>query len=277
MVKENKAIKYRIYPNEEQKELLAKTFGCCRKIYNLMLFTKMQHYKETKQNISVTPAMYKDIFPYLKEVDSLALANEQLHLQTAYNNFFRDKRIGFPKYKSKHKDKNSYTTNNVNNNIEIMQNSIKLPKIGKVKARIHRNAPDGYKLKSVTISMERDGSYFASVMYEYEFHVKPVEYIATHIGLDYSSGSLYVDSNGNSADVPHFYRKSEKKLAKLQRELSKKQNGSNNKDKARRKVAKLSRHVANQRKDFLHKKSNEITNQYDLIAVETLNIKAISQ
>ena len=121
MAKSNIAYQYRLYPNAVQCVLFAKTFGCCRKIYNLMLADKIAHYKKEGTLLSVTPAMYKTAYPFLKEVDSLALANEQLHLQAAYQNFFRDKRIGFPKFKSKKRDVNSYTTNLVNGNISVSE------------------------------------------------------------------------------------------------------------------------------------------------------------
>lgn len=136
----NKAIKYRLYPTKEQEELFTKTFGCCRKIWNLMLADKIEHYKATKEMLQTTPAQYKkqEEYKYLKEVDSLALANVQLHLQTAYKNFFRDKKIGFPKFKSAKHSRKTYTTNNQNGTIFIAGNSIKLPKIGIVKAKIHK-------------------------------------------------------------------------------------------------------------------------------------------
>ena len=241
-----------------------------------MLNDKIEHYKATGRSLTVTPAKYKKEYPYLKEVDSLALANEQMHLQTAYKNFFRDKSVGFPKFKSKKNDYNSYTTNNVNNNIKVLESAVKLPKLGIVKAKVHRIAPDTHKLKAMTITQEKDGTYYVSVLYEYESDIKPVEHIASHIGLDYKSDGLYAGSDGSCAYMPHFYRISQEKLARRQRKLSKKVKGSNNYNKEKYKTAKISRHTANQRKDFLHKKSTEITNQYDLISVEDLNMRSIA-
>ena len=124
----NKAYKFRIYPNTEQKELLAKTFGCVRFIYNKMLADKIEHYKNTGEKLNNTPAQYKKEFEWLKEVDSLALANAQLNLQTAYNNFFRSKSVGFPKFKSKKSNHRSYTTNCTNGNIKLIDGCIVLPK-----------------------------------------------------------------------------------------------------------------------------------------------------
>ena len=125
----NIAYRYRIYPTEEQKILLGKTFGCCRFLYNQMLNDKIQEYKKTKKMLKNTPAMYKKEYTFLKEVDSLALANVQLHLEKAYKNFFRDPKAGFPRFKSKHRSKNSYTTNVVNGNILVEGSRIRLPKI----------------------------------------------------------------------------------------------------------------------------------------------------
>ena len=137
----NKAIKYRIYPTTEQKILFAKTFGCCRKVYNLMLSDKISSYQVSKSFGKQTPAMYKDEYQYLKEVDSLALANAQIHLQTAMKNHFdkkRKKRTGFPKFKSAKRSRRSYTTNNQKGTVALVQNGIRLPKTGIVKAVIHR-------------------------------------------------------------------------------------------------------------------------------------------
>ena len=146
-MKHNKAICYRIYPDEGQEALIAKTFGCCRFVYNAMLSDKKACYIETKKMLKTTPAQYKEKFPFLKDVDSLALCNEQLNLEAAYKNFFENEKSGFPNYKSKKRDKDSYSTNLVNGNIEIGDGYIKLPKLGIVKASIHRQAPEGYRLK----------------------------------------------------------------------------------------------------------------------------------
>lgn len=272
----NKAIKYRIYPNKTQEELFQKTFGCCRKIWNLMLEDKINYYKETKKSLQTTPAKYKKEYEYLKEVDSLALANVQLNLQKAYKNFFRDKKIGFPKYKSSKKSKKTYTTNNQKGAIQILDNKIKLPKMGKIKAKIHRKAEEFWIIKSATISQEKDGTYYVNILYEYEKEIIEGEIINKVIGLDYKSDGLYTDSNGKTCGSPKYYRKSEKKLAKLQRKLSKKEKDSKNREKARIKVARLQKHISNQRLDFLHKESTRIANLYEVVCVESLDMKAIS-
>ena len=274
----NKAIKYRLYPTKEQEEMFAKTFGCCRKIWNLMLTDKIEHYKATKEMLITTPAQYKkmDEYKYLKEVDSLALSNVQLHLQTAYKNFFRDKKIGFPKFKSVKHSRKTYTTNNQNSTVSIIGNGIKLPKTGVIKAKIHRQPNADWKIKSATISQDNDGKFYASVLFEFDKVINQVPVSDKVIGLDYKSDGLYSDSNGNVCSSPKYYRRSQKKLARLQRQLCRKEKGSNNSNKARLKVARLHKHTANQRLDFLHKKSTEIANQYDVVCVETLDMRNMS-
>ena len=155
---QNRAIKYRIYPSAEQKVLFAKTFGCCRKIWNLMLADKITYYQQTQKMLQTTPAQYKKTYPYLKEVDSLALANVQLHLQTAYKNFFRNKKTGFPKFKSAKHCRKSYTTNCQNGSIRIENGRIRIPKAGPVKAVLHRLPEKDWKIKSATISQYGDSA-----------------------------------------------------------------------------------------------------------------------
>ena len=282
----NKAIKYRLYPTTEQCIMFAKTFGCCRKIYNLMLADKISSYKLSKSFGKQTPAMYKDKYLYLKEVDSLALANVQLDLQGALRNCFdrkRKKRNGFPKFKSAKHSRKSYTTNNQNGTVAIIEAKyIRLPKIGKVKAEIHRLPECGWKLKSVTVSQDSDGKYYASVLFEYEKNVSSVPLSDNVIGLDYASNGLYVDDKGNNGSNHKYYRESHKKLAKAQRVLSRKKGSrknetkSNNYLKQLKRVNKIHKHIANQRLDNLHKKSTEIANQYDVVCVESLNMRSMS-
>lgn len=256
--------------------MLSKTFGCVRFIYNKMLGDKIKYYNQTKKKLNNTPAMYKSKFQQLKEVDSLALANAQLNLQTAYNNFFRSPKVGFPKFKSKHGNHNSYTTNNQKGSVRIENGKIKLPKVGFVKIKQHREIPENYVIKSATISKTPTNKYFVSILFEYEEVIKPKEVNKT-LGLDFSMSELFVDSEGNSANYPKYYRKAQAKLKKEQRKLSKCQKGSNNRNKQRLKVAKLHEKVSNQRKDFLHKQSRKITNFYDLVCIEDLNMQGMSQ
>ena len=272
----NKAYKFRIYPNEEQRILIAKTFGCVRFIYNKMLGDKIEYYHQTQKKLNNTPAQYKTEFEWLKEVDSLALANAQMNLQDAYNNFFRDKKVGFPKFKSKKGSKRSYTTNCVNGNIVVRDGMIRLPKLGFVKMKQHRNIPNDYKLKAVTVSQNAGGKYCASILFEYEEEITMKE-LESFIGLDFSMHELYVDSNENCPQFPRYYRLSEKKLKREQRKLSKMVKGSKNREKQRIKVAKLHEKIANQRKDFLHKQSRQIANVYDCVCIENLNMQAMAQ
>lgn len=241
-----------------------------------MLGDKIKYYEETKQKLNNTPAQYKNEFLWLKEVDSLALANAQMNLQTAYNNFFRSPKVGFPKFKSKKNNHHSYTTNCVNGNIKLENGYLVLPKAKAVKIKQHRQIPQDYKLKSVTVSRTPSGKYYASVLFEYEIQVKQIE-PATFLGLDFSMKELYIASDGSSACYPRYYRIALNKLAKEQRKLSKMQKGSNNRNKQRIKVALLHEKVANQRKDFLHKQSRQITNAYDLVCIEDLNMQSMSQ
>ena len=283
----NSAIKYRLYPTFEQKIMFAKTFGCCRKVYNLMLAEKIESYKTTGKFVAVTPAKYKNDFPYLKEVDSLALANVQLNLQSAFKNHFdknRRKKTGFPKFKSAKHSRKSYTTNNQNGTVAIIDNRyIRLPKIGKIKAVIHRVPGTDWKLKSATVSCNSDGKYYVSVLFEYENSVST--YVVDEnnaIGMDYASDGLYVDDKGNVGTNHKFYRESHKKLAKEQRRLSRKKGSRKGEDKShnylkqQRKVNRIYTHIANQRKDNLHKISTEIANQYDIVCVESLNMRNMS-
>ena len=272
----NKAYKFRIYPNTEQQIILAKTFGCVRFIYNQMLSDKINYYEETKQKLYNTPAQYKSEFPWLKEVDSLSLANAQMNLQTAYNSFFRNTKIGFPKFKSKKSNRRSYTTNCVNGNISIDNGFLKLPKVGLVKLKQHRLILSNYKLKSVTISQTPSGKYYASVLFEYENQIQEQE-LHDFLGLDFSMHGLYKDSNGNEPAYPRYYRQAEERLKREQRKLSLMQKGSKNRSKQRIKVANLHEKVANQRKDFLHKQSRQIANAYDCVCIENLDMRSMSQ
>ena len=282
----NKAIKYRIYPTAEQMTMFAKTFGCCRKVYNLMLSDKIESYKETGKFVSVTPAKYKEEYPYLKEVDSLALANVQLNLQAAFRNTFdksRKKKNGFPKFKSSKHSKKSYTTNNQKGTVSILGNMIKLPKIGKVKAEIHRQPEENWVIKSATISLESDGKYYASVLFQFdEFKSNYVPDIENAIGFDYASEGLYVDDQGNKGSNHKYYRESHEKLGKAQRKLSRKKGSKKGEEKSAnflkqlKKVNRIHSHIANQRKDNLHKLSTEIANQYDVVCVESLNMRSMS-
>jgi putative transposase len=278
----NKAYKFRLYPTQEQEQLLAKTFGCVRFVYNKMLAERKETYEKFKDDKEAlkkqkfpTPAKYKKDFPWLKEVDSLALANTQLNLQNAFTNFFSG-RAGFPKFKNR-KAKQSYTTNVVNGNIKLADGCIKLPKLKWVKFKQHREIPVHHIIKGCTITKTKTGKYFISILTEYEHQPVPKE-VKNVVGLDFSMNGLFVDSEeGKTANYPRFYRQALEKLAKEQRILSRRKKGSNRWHKQRLKVAKLHERIANQRKDFLHKESHQLAKRYDCVVIEDLNMKGMSQ
>ena len=276
-MKKNKAYEFRLYPNKTQKIYFSKCFGCVRFIYNQMLSDKIKYYKETGMKLNNTPAQYKKQYEWLKEVDSLALSNAQMNLQSAYNNFFRDKSIGFPKFKSKKKNRDSYTTNNQGGNIFIQGSYIKLPKIGFVKLKTHRNINFNEIIKSCTISRTPTNKYYISILVEYEDDYKELHDYDNILGLDMDMKNSYTASDNTIGEYPRYYRRMLNRLKKEQRKLSRCKKGSNNRKKQQLKVAKLHEKIANQRKDFLHKKSREIVNQYSFVAIEDLNMKAMSK
>lgn len=279
----NKAYKFRIYPNKEQQVLFAKTFGCVRLVYNHWLDRKIKQYEDDKTTLTyascakeLAEMKKKDEYLFLQEVDSISLQQSLRHLDTAFQNFFKQPKTGFPRFKSKKYNQNSYSTVCINGNISISNGYLKLPKIGQVKLKQHRNIPSNYTLRSVTVSQTPSGKYYASILFEYENQVQK-QGMYDFLGLDFSMHELYKDSNGNEPAYPRYYRQAEKRLKREQRKLSKMQKGSKNRDKQRIKVAKLHEKVANQRKDFLHKQSRQITNAYDCVCVEDLDMKAMSQ
>jgi putative transposase len=281
MVKRNKAYKFRLYPTDEQASIIRKTFGCVRFVYNNMLAERQATYellKDDKEALKKvkhpTPAKYKSEFEWLKEVDSLSLANAQLNLDKAYKAFFKGN-AKFPKFKSK-RHKQSYTTNVVNGNIQLLDGHIKLPKLKMVKIKQHRTIPSKYVVKSCTLSMTASGKYYISILTEYEKEIESKK-IENVVGLDFAMNGLFVDSEGKKANYPRFYRQMLDKLAQEQRKLSRKEKGSANWNKQRIRVANIQEKVANQRKNFLHHKSKELATIYDAVIIEDLDMKAMSQ
>lgn len=275
----NRAVKCRIEPNRAQRELFEKTFGCCRFLYNRMLSDRMTA-DMMGEHIKNTPAMYKKDHPWLKEVDSLALCNTQLDLEEAFRKSRREKKTGAPRYKSKHHSRQSYTTNVVNDNIRIEGRKIRLPKAGMVRIKVHRDIPEDWKLKAVTVSKEPTGKYYASLLYEVperESQAEGTDNNENSLGIDYAMDGLAVMSDGTRAEYPKYYRQAEKKLAREQRKLSHCQRGSRNYGKQKRRVAVISEKVRNQRKDFLHKLSRALADEYDIIGVEDIDMKAMSR
>jgi putative transposase len=270
-----KAYKYRIYPNAKQRQFFVKTFGCVRFVYNKMLADRIASYqnsqeKEDKSIKYPTPAQYKSVYPFLKEVDSLSLANAQMNLNKAYTNFFRDRSIGFPKFKSKKDNHRSYTTNNQKGTVYIENGYIKLPKL-KTFVRIKQHRQFFGLIKSVTISLTSTNKYFVSVLVEENEQQFPK--LDTAVGIDVGLKDFAILSDGTKYENPKWLRKAEIRLAFLQRSLSRKKKGSKNREKARLQVAKLHEKITNQRNDYLHKVSNEITNENQVIVMEDLRVK----
>ena len=264
-----KAYKYRIYPNTEQKVFFAKCFGCVRFFYNKSLTDMNEIYKSTGKFKNITPASYKEDYSFLKEADSMALCNAQLNRNSAFKAFFSH-RSGFPKYKSK-RNNQSYTTNMVYGNIKLSNNDryISIPKCPRIRIKKHRD----FKgiIKSVTVSLTTDNKYYMSLLVESE--IKPLKASNKIVGLDLGLKDLIVDSNGKKYKNHKYLTKSQNKLAKEQRKLSKMVKGSNNRNKQRIKVAKIHRHINNQRNDYLHKLSKKIIGENQIICIEDLKVK----
>lgn len=283
----NKAYRFRINPTTGQEALIRKTFGCVRFIYNQMLAerkSKYALYKDDnellKQQRYRTPAGFKKEFEWLREVDSLALCNAELNLKAAFRNFYRDKRIGYPRFKSRKNPVQSYTTNNQNGTIRIEADGkhVRVPKLGEIRIKLHRQIPSGYRIQSATISCNATGTYTISILTEYTEDVEPVIVRPEQVlGLDYSSTTLYVDHTGKDASYPRYVRQMEERLKREQRILSRRKRGGSNWRKQKQRVARLHEKVSNQRKDFLHKESKKLAEAWDAIAIEDLNMKAMSQ
>jgi transposase, IS605 orfB family len=287
----HKSYKFRLYPNQKQMLMFEKTFGCSRFIWNQMLADKIAYYKETGQTLKNTPAQYKKEFPWLKEVDSLALANVQLNLQKAYQSFFKNKNhFGFPNFKSKNKmTHQSYRTNNKQGvgtiRLSDNNNQIKLPKIGWIKVKAHRKLKG--VIKSATISKTSTGKYFVSILceikIEVEENIKTFPKTNSNIGIDLGLEHFAILSTGEKIENPRFLISASKKLRREQKILSRrgllaKQRGKSlndcmNYQKQRLKVARLHEKISNQRRDFLSKLSINLIKNHDKICMEDLASK----
>jgi len=273
-----KAYKYRIYPNKAQREYFAKVFGCVRFFYNKSISDMLAIYKSTGKKKNITPASYKEDYPFLKEVDSLALCNAQINRNIGFDAFIKqlyDKRIKEedkkenPNYKSKRNDQ-SYTTNN-QGSVKFSSNDryISIPKCSRIRIKKHRDF-EGV-IKSITVNKTTDGKYYISLLVEDE--TESINLMGNAIGLDLGIKDLIIDSNGNKYKNHKYLTKSQKKLAKEQRKLSHMEKGSNNRNKQRIKVARIHRHINNQRNDYLHKLSKKIIDENQVICIEDLKVK----
>lgn len=271
-----KAYKYRIYPNNEQKVQIAKTFGCCRFVYNQTLAYRKETYeKENKPARKTDCNNYcnrelKKEYGWLKEVDKFALTNAVYNMDAAYQKFFKE-HAGYPKFKSKHNNHKSYTTNFTNGNIEadFEGGKIKLPKLKKVRAKLHREF--GGQIKSATVSQVPSGKYYVSILVETE--QEELSHTDKNTGLDLGVKDLCITSDGTKYENPKTIKKYERKLAKLQRQLSHKEKGSGNYSRQKKKIAVCHEKIRNARKDYLHKISHEIISENQVIVSENLQIK----
>ena len=276
-MKKQKAYKFRLYPNLEQRILFEKTFGCSRFIWNQMLADKIAHYEKTGETLKNTPAQYKDEFPWLKEVDSLALANVQLNLNKAYKSFFQSG-FGFPRFKSK-KAAQSYKTNSQKGLITLLNGKVRLPKIGWVKVKAHRQ-PKGL-IKSATISKNATGKYFISILCEEE--ILPLPKTNSNLGIDLGLENFAILSTGEKVENPRYLTSLSKKLIREQRVLSRrallakkkgrKLSDCSNYQKQKVKVARIHERISSQRRDFLNKLSTELIKNHDVICLEDLASK----
>ena len=269
-----KAYKYRIYPNKKQQEIITKTFGCCRYVYNYYLAKRIKIYEENKETLSFFQCSkdmtgLKKELEWLKEVDSTALQSSLRDLDMAYQKFFKE-HSGFPKFKSKKTHRFSYTAKYTNGNIQYLNNHIRIPKLGMVKTK-NKLIPQG-RILNATVSQEPSGKYYVSLCCT-DVEIPKPEKTGNQIGIDLGIREFCITSEGKMVANPKYLKRSLDKLAKLQRRLSRKTKGSSNRNKARIRVARLQEHIANQRKDFLQKLSTNIIKCNDVICVEDLDIK----
>lgn len=272
--------KFRIYPNKAQENLIQRTFGCCRFVYNHYLDKRIRMYEESKETLDYY-ACCKDMtrlkteMDWLREVDSQALQRSLKDLDTAYQNFFRGvksgKSIGYPKFKSKHGRQKSYKSTQ---NIHVFSNSIQLPKLGLVKCRVSKEVMG--RILSATVSQRPSGKYYVSICCT-DVVIEKLPSTGKMVGLDVGIKNFAISSDGIEYQNHKYYRKSEKRLARLQRKLSRKSKDSNRREKARIAVAKLHEHISAQRTDMLQKLSTELVRKYDVICIEDLAVKNLEK
>ncbi|MEA5522373.1 IS200/IS605 family element RNA-guided endonuclease TnpB [Limnoraphis robusta] len=269
------ALKVRFYPNQEQQVQLSKEFGCARFVYNRFLAEWNKTYEETGKGLSYTkcanqlPALKKEL-PGLTEVASQVLQQSLKNLDTAFKNFFRGTGK-HPRFKSKHRRQSATYPQG----FQVSSSLIKLPKLGEIKAKVHRQIKG--KVKSITVSMTSSGKYFASLRIELPGEWLEQSTEGKVIGIDLGLNALIVTSDGDKIKPPKFYRYYEKKLAKYQKRLSRKTKGSANRNKARLKVAKVHDKIANCRLDSHHKLSRKLVDENQVIVFEALNIKGMTR
>ncbi|MEH2417531.1 IS200/IS605 family element RNA-guided endonuclease TnpB [Nostoc sp.] len=275
-----KAFKVTLIPTHNQEVLVNKTIGCARYVYNRFLALKKELYASEGKTLNYNACsqqltILKKEIEWLKEVDKFALQNSLKNLETAYKNFFADlkkvkgkKGVGFPKFKKKHGCKQSYKTNLTNGNIQVIENRLKVPKLGWVK--FHKSQDITGKLVNVTISRTSSGKYIASILCETEIEKYPQ--VTGNIGLDLGLKSYLTTSNGETVDNPKYYRTQTRKLRKAHKKLSRSVKGSSNRVKAKIKLACSYERITNLRDDFLHKLSTRLIKQNSIICIEDLQV-----
>lgn len=278
-----KFYKFRLYPNSEQKTLLEKTFGCCRFVYNHYLAKSIEDYENTRksnscnQNCKDLTHLKKD-YKWLSEVSSTALQQSIRHLDAAYQNFFRrvkqGKTPGFPKFKRKSSNQSFTVPKDAPSTLAIKENKIQIPKLKFVKFKQDREIQG--RIVSATVSKTSSGKYYISLCCV-DVPVEEFEKTGSVVGLDLGIKDFAITSDGGKIENPKFLRKSEKRIKQLQRQLSRKQKGSNNRAKAKIKLARKHEKVANQRKDFLHKITTNLVKNHDLIVCEDLQVKNMAK
>jgi putative transposase len=274
------AYKFRLYPNRDQENLILRTFGCCRFVFNHYLALRQETYEQMGETLNyyacakdMTRLKQQEETSWLKEVDATALQSSLRDLDDAYHHFFRQvkrgEKPGYPKFKSRHHHKQSYKSKFVGDNIKVLEGSVQLPKLGKVKCRISQ--PVQGRILSETVSRSASGKYYVALCCRLDRDLAKPPSTDAAVGLDVGIKSFAVSSDGVEHPNPKYLRQSEKKLARLQRQLSRKTKGSENWNKARIRVARIHEHIANQRRDMQHKLSTEIVRQYDVICIEDLS------
>ena len=268
--------KFRIYPNKMQENLIQRTFGCCRFVFNHYLAKRKELYEQNHKtmnycNCAVDMTQLKKELEWLKEVDATALQSSLRDLDTAYQNFFRrvkqGQEPGYPRFKSKRDSRKSYKSKCVGSNIKVLNKAVQLPKLGKVKCCVSKEVKG--RILSAAVSQNPSGKYFVALCCT-DVEMEPMPSTGAAAGLDMGLKAFTVTSNGTEFPNHKHLAKSQKKLAKLQRQLSRKSKGSNRREKARIKAARLHEHIANQRSDMLHELSTKLVRNYDLIAIEDL-------
>ena len=277
-------LKVRLYPTPAQAELFEKTFGCCRYIWNQMLSDQQRFYIETGKFFIPTPAKYKSGAPFLKEVDNQALIQEHNKLNQAFRVFFKNpENFGYPKFKRKKDDRDSFTVCNhvmgPSETVYTTKDGLRMTKAGIVRAKFPRRPQGWWKLKRVTIDRTRSGKYYGYILYECP-EKKPEPVVPTPettVGLKYSMAHFYVADTGEMADPPRWLKQSQEKLARIQQRLNRMRPGSKNYQETVQKYRLLHEHIANQRRDFIHKESRRIANAWDAVCVRDTDLAELSR